>query len=532
MTDQAAAAATGPRRPWHRLHWLSWLVLAAFAAALAIIAVPGMPSAAGPEFRPPSPDLPMPAPFTLVQTWEHGWPWPYLSRGIPYSWSFVAPTPGAGVFDYDLPADRTVLLHGVKLADEPMAWTTSAAWDFAGGEDRRVSLLAAGGDLVVCLAAIALAVALVEWRLRRRGGVLRWTLADLLIACTLLTCGIGWARYHQSRHESHAKVQELFEKFNRGWQSPVGLVSSFLSSLRYRRGTAPLAWDSQLDVEPTLKSRFYRPQWKAWRFDGPEWLARLVGSREALGWCWRLTLVDRGPGYWTFGSGNSSLLGASDDLSDIAIASPACLIEDLQPLASVNALHRLTLCITATEDEVRRFASEELGGRVTIDPASRFAEADTVALRRLRRRLDREGPEPRNADPRYLSLAPLTMTDELMRTYAPFLTEYVRQLTFGPSTMTREGWRIVGKCGNLENLDTGDANLSGRELAELRPLLLRELTLRQGDLTVDDLATLAEMKSLVTLTVRGAAYSRAEQAELRALLPAIEIDFEATPASK
>ncbi|MAT69482.1 MAG: hypothetical protein CMJ58_08140 [Planctomycetaceae bacterium] len=505
--------------------------MAALATTAVIVAVPGMPSRAGPEFRPPSPDLPMPAPFTLVQTWEHGWPWPFLSRGVPYSWSFAVRPATPGRFEYDLDADRTVPLHGVRVAGEPIAWTTREAWAFAAGEQHRFSPLAAAGDLLACLGLIVGAVALVEWRLRRRGGVLRWTLADLLVGCTALACGLGWARYHHSRHEAHAEMQQLFERFNRRVFPPQRVALSFARSLSSgRERDVNIGWDPYAPLPPMVRSRFQRPQWRAWRYDGPEWLARLVGSREALSWCWRLTLVDPNRDLLSYGMRGQMFLAASDDFSDMAIATADCLIEDLEPLAKVDSLRRLTVCIMATQEEVERFAAEQLGGRVMIDPASMFADADSVALARLRRRLDREGPEPRDADPRNLSLAPLTMTDELLQTYAPFIVPHVRQLTFGPTRMTHEGWRLVGHCENLEQLDTGDAVLSRRELQLLEPLLLRELTLRQGELQLRDLQQLSKMPSLVSLTLREATLTAKEIAKLRDNLPGVEVHVEVTGA--
>ena len=528
MCDSPSAADRPPKPRHRRLHWLTWLAIVATTAALGVVVPPGMPSEAGPEFRPPSPDLPMPAPWTLVQTWEHGWPWTFLTREVPYAYSpswqnlAIAP-PAAGEFDYDPQHDRTLPLEAVRLRGEPIAWTAPVAWRFAGGESRRWRWGAAAADLTVCIVLVSLAAWAVErWR-RRRGSLVRWRLADLLAAVALAAGVMGWARYHQLHHATNQRVDELFQEICGAWWNAEEARRSYLFQLAYWGPTAATSPDETL---PPLE----RPQWREWEFVGPQWLARLVGSRELLSNCWRLRPIDRRPNRMTYSFAGSATdareLSASSDLSTLRIAAPECLIEDLQPLTRVPTLRRLELRIAATEEEVRQFlADNNLEGRVELDPASTFVQPDNVALRRLRRRLKQEGPEPGNVDPRYLSLASLDMDDKTLQKFAPYLLENVRRLRFGPTKLTLDDWAIIGRCRYLEELDTGDATLSGRELAVLRPLLLRELSLRQGDLTVEDFKSLAAIKSLVAVTVRDATFTDAEQAELRNALPDADLEF-------
>ena len=216
-----------------RLHWFSWCLGLVAAAILAIIVVSG-------EFRPVQHEEALTDwdrqcqefyqathdehyasvrglvrfPHLSVRLHEHGWPQPFLVRALVWK-----KTPSGEPHRRDSEALVQVpsyFPHWGGSSYHHASWSDYDNWPFSAD----AWLLRPGWlaiDLVVAAGLVALVAGASEWRIRRRKGLFRFGLADLLGAVTLIGLGLGYYTYH-------ARVQQVESQGN-GRPLPPGFTS-------------------------------------------------------------------------------------------------------------------------------------------------------------------------------------------------------------------------------------------------------------------------------------------------------------------
>jgi hypothetical protein len=116
----------------------------------------------------------------------HGWPLAFLWR-TPYRW----------------------------LADEPNS-PRVRAWNF-NDSVRQFSWGALATDVAIAIAGVVAAVALIEWRRRRRNGVFQFTLRELFVCMTGVAILLGWWMH---RRRANSELDEHLSRISeKGWQT-------------------------------------------------------------------------------------------------------------------------------------------------------------------------------------------------------------------------------------------------------------------------------------------------------------------------
>lgn len=158
-----------------------------------------------------------------IQLYEHGWPRPWLVRGIriemfsPYKYSTPLITSGK-----KLPA----FLGPSYLADY-VSWSNYANWPLA-SEAWRIHPWHFVLDFLLAFVVAGSVGLVTEWWLRSRGGLLRFRIVDLLGAITVCALLLGWWAYHERMTEVEREVEEHFTSGahastrNWGWKQYAG----------------------------------------------------------------------------------------------------------------------------------------------------------------------------------------------------------------------------------------------------------------------------------------------------------------------
>jgi hypothetical protein len=229
-----------------KLHPITVGVLILSAAAMVLIAVPGLLSLDSPQLAFPGVTERQTTLGTVsggrpdfAREFEHGWPCTYMRRAVGYSVRGRHPlwpplpvlTPGQMFLDAPL--------GGATVAGYEVAWTAPISWPTAHAD---VAEFYAGAAIVDALVAVAVVFAMTcscEVWLRRRGSIFRWRIIDFIAVITLVAVALGY------------------------WKS---------AGDAYR-----------LDTQ-TLYSLYadHHDHILHWRYRGPEWLERLIGSRKPL----------------------------------------------------------------------------------------------------------------------------------------------------------------------------------------------------------------------------------------------------------
>jgi hypothetical protein len=230
-----------------KLHPITVAVLILSAAAMVLIAVPGLLSLDSPQLAFPG-VTERQTPLGTVsggrpdfaREFEHGWPCTYMRRAVGYSVRGRHPlwpplpglTPGQMVLDAPF--------GGVSVAGYEVAWTAPISWPTAHSD---VFEFYAGAAIVDALVAVAIVFAMTcscEVWLRRRGSIFRWRIIDFIAVITVVAVALGYWKSASDAYRLDTQTMELL----------------FGADQHYR----------------ILN----------WRYRGPEWLARLIGSRKAL----------------------------------------------------------------------------------------------------------------------------------------------------------------------------------------------------------------------------------------------------------
>jgi len=195
-----------------RLHWASWSAMSVTLLALVVILVPGdsyraasvfpatdreilyaqfRQDAEAKVYHPTKQTHPWPLGFSSFNTaiFEHGWPRPFLARALVYTKDRQRSEPWLG--------KKSSFAGWGGSAYHNVSWSNWDNWPFSA--DHWIfhpwSFLL---DLLAAVAIIALVGGLVQWRVRRNGGLLRFHLADMLALITLIGLGLGSYLYHDT----------------------------------------------------------------------------------------------------------------------------------------------------------------------------------------------------------------------------------------------------------------------------------------------------------------------------------------------
>lgn len=220
-----------------RLHWLTWLMLAVFTVVVVLLVVPGL--GVEPTLLTPQPFMwgrvggsgPMPDPDLavgplFVEEYEHGWPFTFLRRAV-----------GAGGKGWPKGILNAVVI-GWPSGGSVAPWDHRLAWSFFGDVSQWNSA-ALAADLVIALILIAAPTFICQWWIVRRGGRIRFRIADLLAAAVLVAAALAW-------HQSHLQLQSVEGRLLATLPAPGAVLKS--------------SW------------RDHR-----WEYRGPLWLDRLLG---------------------------------------------------------------------------------------------------------------------------------------------------------------------------------------------------------------------------------------------------------------
>jgi hypothetical protein len=235
-----------------RLHPLAWAVLVVASLAMILIVVPGFPADRPSLTFPPkvmrtlaSGAIVTGGPPSIILEFEHGWPWTFERRALGYSGSasnLWPPHPlntAGGI-------SRTGVYGGTLVHGFEISWTSPLSWTLAKSDLSEFSLLALMADGLVAVGLVAGIVAGCQRWIRRRGSIWRWRIIDFAALLALVAVSLGFWKWSARRSERDAAlITSLHEQ-----------VSNFESGL--------------------------------WRYRGPTWLARLIGSNQSLSFCNRL----------------------------------------------------------------------------------------------------------------------------------------------------------------------------------------------------------------------------------------------------
>ncbi|WP_425395957.1 hypothetical protein [Aeoliella sp.] len=178
-----------------------------------------------------------------MRVYEHGWPMPCAARAI---------------YTGDRFENLLILVEQqvseVYTEKRAVSWTRRRSWPLD-GEEWRIRWWAVIVDLALFCAVIALVIWSTERWLRRRGGLLRFRVVDLLVGMAVFGVLIGWYTANARQRQLELELSELFD----------------------------------LKVSP---SPFHGGNYGRWRYEGPVWLRKLVGNAGNLQAFWRRTEAD------------------------------------------------------------------------------------------------------------------------------------------------------------------------------------------------------------------------------------------------
>ncbi|HET6880575.1 MAG TPA: hypothetical protein VFI31_10495 [Pirellulales bacterium] len=410
-------------RPWLRLHFSTWVFLALPAALLALANIPG-------EYR-------LHWHTGKPMGCEHGWPCAWL----------------------------------VRHSEDLWALTRDVCYIDAAG-------LAA--DTFTALAILSCVVAAVEWRRRRRHSVWQFTLADWMVAVSVV--GLPLADAANQRRE--------FAEFNR---ELVAANESFYG-------------DVQLDLPSWLQELLpdndsvYRLAW---------WLARCRIGDVRCDLPVDANQIRLLRSFLEIDPDQARIELCSPSSADVSEAPPAF---DPVALRSLTKLRHLTLERADEEVAACLDALHELRSLELDEECGALSEA-AVHLKGLRQLRFLSATHDCLGDAGIAAIATLRTLEDLSISgasdadLAPLAAlKRLRYLTLRDGSVTDAGLAHLAACTQLEELDLSGCRITGTGLAALKRLRrLRRLDVDRSDLTDDGLAGIRCLSALRELYLRGTA---------------------------
>ncbi|MCA9240896.1 MAG: hypothetical protein KDA37_11885 [Planctomycetales bacterium] len=347
-----------PRR-LRQCSWLSWGVFLIVGLAMMLISVPGDPVYSYSDWNGSSPsgwskDLDEaiglryaagkfnPDERLGTDQYRHGWPLPCVTRGIGRvvlrtkragggGWKdvFVRGHPvTAPTLSVHLPSDgdayasvntsnpNVFKLIPVDWEETQIAWSSYNRWPFAIDAAKwRLDFLLI--DLTLLLAIPLGLAAATEWWVRRRGGVLRFRLVDLVVAFAALSAAFAWYRSHADLRRAEQRVEAHGMAF---WFSTGALMQG---------------WQDHQQGHNAYNG--YQREYL-----GPDWLRRLLGNQELVRFAKHIVAVQLAPNEsW---SNNLEVLPKLDHLRSVSLPRGATR-RAIEQLGKVEGLRKLEIGI-------------------------------------------------------------------------------------------------------------------------------------------------------------------------------------------
>ncbi|MCO6043137.1 hypothetical protein NG895_04400 [Aeoliella sp. ICT_H6.2] len=357
-----------------RLHPFTWCVVVMVLALLVLIVVPGEEQLPGPwremtdaqrelcDQLYPTTGLALFGDEEVKALYTHGWPWPCVARGT---------------FD---PSIRSWTLSSAwppKPPSELPNWLQSDNWPCQVDVsiiNWRLLLLDVGVALLLLIATTTA----VEWWIRRRGGLLKFRLADLIVGLTICGIVLGYIGYHVRLSRIEDRVGRHFGVSRDGGHNSFSWSNTYLGpewltrlvghkslpALFYHHDFVLVRWDYSWadDVEQLTKLKFV----KVLRVSETsprsaiEQLKTLPRLRELQLGSFSTQDLRAGEAQWAaagdavFRPQDLSLLGQLE-LETLWLRGDGILVEDVeQLLTAAPTLEELTLTdMTATNEEVK-----------------------------------------------------------------------------------------------------------------------------------------------------------------------------------
>ncbi|QDU78257.1 hypothetical protein Pan97_53410 [Bremerella volcania] len=231
-----------------RLHRATWCAMLLTATALVLIMVPGESLYLSLEKRPqPWYDACM---ELEADTYQQSIDAMCMSEGYPENGSTICP-PDLKIIEHGWPSPflaRAVVDAVPFPTGEEISWTNLENWPFS-AENWLFRPGAFLLDFGIAILLIALAGALIQWRIHRRQGLLKFGLSDLLIGLTFLGLAMGYYTYH---HRISTLEDQAIDPPQSFWTTRFG--RSFYSGRMITRQN----------------------------YEGPQWLRKLLGGDQYL----------------------------------------------------------------------------------------------------------------------------------------------------------------------------------------------------------------------------------------------------------
>jgi hypothetical protein len=193
-------------------------------------------------------------PSQVAREYRCGWPFHYLT--------IVRGFGGTGWPAYS---------SAVDLEGDRVRWLNRYAWPL-GADEYAWSWWAVAANLGAFLATVVATGVGCEFWIRRRGGRLRLTIRDMLIATAGSAGVLGWGAWHQSSVRQEARVVKQLTKSDALFANP-----------QFMRGPFHTGGASGLDERLSWNdSHIYYQRGVRTSHLAPKWLVRLIGSEQSL----------------------------------------------------------------------------------------------------------------------------------------------------------------------------------------------------------------------------------------------------------
>jgi hypothetical protein len=452
--NRSAARSDNPagRRPYWRLHASTCAALLLGCGFFVLLIVPG-------EYteRFPTADMLGLDSFTF----EHGWPWIYLTREVEIEPSVIR--------QFELAIRTSQSVHGI-LPGQGIPWLQRWGWTFRGNVSESPSWIDRQPetwqpamlilDILIAIVLLILLAATLEWRHRRRRHW-QFSLSEFVGAMLVVGIALGW--WSIQLHYSHQE-RELAEKNSR------------IIEFDYR---------------------------------GPLWLRRLVGI-DYLDRFRRVVTIDLNDDRGINLRQALENVSQFKELQTLFVRSKSATENQLHPIEKLTQLRELILDIpSATDGDLANIGAltrlQELH-ILSCDQATSMGLRNLASLKNLEH-LGLHGARVDSDGVRFLS--------QLRR---------LEQLNLSDTNVDDLGLSYLVHLTNLQHLSLANTKVQGSGLVQLNALTrLRSLTLSGTGVGDDDLQHFAGLKTLDSLVIRDTQLSDLGVAAIERSLPECKV---------